>query len=237
MELTQRKKIDKVLQCALQERRPAYLSIPTDIVFAKVSPEPLHTSLSMPWNKPMTSNELSLLKQLFMFIKNAQSPVIIADVRVQQYGHTEVLRKFLDTIQLPTFDAPLSKGIVDSSALYFKGTYLGASSLPSVLQEVNNADLVLRIGHLSSDSNTGGFSANIESHRLVDLDIENVNFFGKERGTFLCFSHILSNLTSYVASEKFLRQVTPSSRQMKCEEDEVFLSSSDTSLRENFGLQ
>lgn len=191
--------IDHVLRCALQDRRPAYLSIPTDMVFREISGAPLLFPLVEQSRGPISPLDEEIARRILTYIEAAQCPVIIADVRVRQYGCSEALSKLLDTLQLPTFDTPLSKGLVDETAPSFMGTYIGASSNPEVASRLGEADLVVRFGYLETDSNTGGFSAKIDPHKLIDLNVKQVQFFDGPEQSVSMMIHILEHLSAHVS--------------------------------------
>lgn len=56
----------------------------------------------------------------------------------------------------------MSKGVLDESQEAFGGVYVGANSLPAVRELVEKSDLVIAVGALKSDFNSGSFSWGID---------------------------------------------------------------------------
>ncbi|PWN39819.1 hypothetical protein IE81DRAFT_257082 [Ceraceosorus guamensis] len=191
-------KIDHVLRTALRERRPAYLNIPTDVVFELIPRERLAVPLNA-WHYPTSANASlpstppqeeafaiahapssaqiqACVGEILRVLSTAADPVVILDVNLMRFGHTKRARKLVNALGLPTFAAPLSKGLIDETSPLFGGTFVGASTLPHIKERIDQADIVVRIGHLRSDTNTGGFSADIEPERLLDINLDCVTF-------------------------------------------------------------
>src|SRR2546423_6891241 len=61
-------------------------------------------------------------------------------------------------LRLPTFVTPMGKSAVDETLPYFSGVYEGESSPPTVKKHLESSDLIIGIGIIPSDYNTGGFT-------------------------------------------------------------------------------
>ena len=80
--------------------------------------------------------------------------------------------------------------------------YNGIASDVGVQQAVEeNSDLVLFIGQLPSDSNTGGFSSLVSSDRRIDLNPSYCSVKGK-RWDGLHFKPLLENAVMIMAGQK-----------------------------------
>ncbi|KAI3626627.1 hypothetical protein CBS9595_001988 [Malassezia furfur] len=95
---------------------------------------------------------------------------------------------------LATFITPLAKGLVDETASYYAGVYIGKNSQTSVLKRIEEADAVFRVGYFPTDSNTGGFSSNIPVDRLIDLNMGTATIFGQDSQTVNQFGHVLVSM-------------------------------------------
>lgn len=71
--------------------------------------------------------------------------------------------------KLPTFVAPMGKGLVDETLPNFAGVYSGDGSFDSVREYIEASDCVLSIGGIQSDFNTTGFTYKIPPEALLDL--------------------------------------------------------------------
>lgn len=56
----------------------------------------------------------------------------------------------------------MAKGVLDESHAMFGGVYVGANSLPAVKELVEKSDLVITVGALKSDFNSGSFSWGVD---------------------------------------------------------------------------
>ena len=62
----------------------------------------------------------------------------------------------------------MGKSVIEETKPYFHGTYNGIFSYPGIQEAVEeDSDLVIHIGPLPTDMNTGGFSAKIDPRKLV----------------------------------------------------------------------
>ena len=70
---------------------------------------------------------------------------------------------------LPTFVAPMGKGAVDETLPNYGGVYGGSGSHQDVREMVESSDLILNIGAIKSDFNTGGFSYHTSQLSSIDF--------------------------------------------------------------------
>lgn len=152
--------IDDCIKVALTECRPVYLTLPTDLVFAKVSRENLDKPLPLPHSAPpILSHERQEVSGVYkhcidvitrMFEKSKR-PIVVVDVCADRFGCGPELKKLVEATGVRFFTTPMGKAVLDEGHVLFGGTYAGANSLPAVREEVENADFVLIAGKLESD--------------------------------------------------------------------------------------
>ncbi|KAG6891359.1 hypothetical protein C0992_008474, partial [Termitomyces sp. T32_za158] len=162
--------IDRVLIDCITKARPVYLSLPTDLVSAKISTERLHTPLtrSPPPNNPQI--ESFVVDAIEKQFEEAQGDVVVlVDACVIRHGVKEELNEFLKKTKFPVFSTPMGKTAVDENFERYGGIYLGSISRPDIKEKVESAKLVLSVGGLRSDFNTGNFSYNIPVKRTIEL--------------------------------------------------------------------
>ena len=63
----------------------------------------------------------------------------------------------------------MGKSVIDETNPNFGGVYMGAGSIDSVKAYVEASDLVLRVGAINSDFNTGGFSMKLQPSNVIEL--------------------------------------------------------------------
>ncbi len=82
----------------------------------------------------------------------------------------ELMKKvlnFLERTQLPVYVTPMAKGGIDENHPQFRGVFAGNCSLEQVQKEVYSADLILSIGSMNSDFNTGGFTYRLSQKKTI----------------------------------------------------------------------
>lgn len=67
------------------------------------------------------------------------------------------------------FTTPMGKTALPEDHPLYSGCYIGSISFPEVKDHIESSDLVISIGALQSDFNTGSFSYNIPEERTIEL--------------------------------------------------------------------
>lgn len=75
--------------------------------------------------------------------------------------------KFVERTQLPVYEAPMAKGGINENHPQYRGVFAGNCSTEQVQNEVYNADLILSIGSMNSDFNTGGFTYRLSQKKTI----------------------------------------------------------------------
>ncbi|KAJ9609845.1 hypothetical protein H2200_006174 [Cladophialophora chaetospira] len=161
--------IDRTIIACLRSRLPVYVYVPVDVVSVQVDAKRLETPLDTSVNNKDTKTEDEIVNSVLSLIEKASNPAILADVLGVRHGGRDLIRKLADLTQFPSFSTPLSKGVIDETKQYYNGVYNGKVSFPGVADSIEASDLVLNIGPLPSDSNTGGFTREIKDEHLIWL--------------------------------------------------------------------
>jgi pyruvate decarboxylase len=74
---------------------------------------------------------------------------------------------FVERTQLPVYGTPMSKGGINENHPQFRGIFAGNCSTEQVQNEIYNADLILSIGSMNSDFNTGGFTYRLSRKKTI----------------------------------------------------------------------
>ncbi|RFU25684.1 hypothetical protein B7463_g10654, partial [Scytalidium lignicola] len=166
-ERTMAQEIDRVITTCVQSRLPVYIYVPTDVVAIPLDAFRLATPLDLAVRNKNRAIEDLVVKKILQCIKDSKRPAILVDVLADRHGGKDLVRKLVDLTHFPTYGTCLSKGVIEENSPYFNGIYSGKVSFPGIREAVETSDLVLNIGPLLSDSNTGGFTRNISEDRLV----------------------------------------------------------------------
>ncbi|RDX49974.1 pyruvate decarboxylase [Lentinus brumalis] len=162
--------IDRVITECLVMARPAYLMLPTDIAYMRISATRLRTPLNIepPPNEPET--EEFVLDEIIKLVEAAQNDVIIlVDACGIRHGVRHEVEELVHRTGFPVYAAPMGKTLIDESYHRYGGIYVGEISHEDIKEKVESAKLILSIGGLRSDFNTGNFTYHIPTQRTVEL--------------------------------------------------------------------
>ncbi|KIX02636.1 uncharacterized protein Z518_08578 [Rhinocladiella mackenziei CBS 650.93] len=161
--------IDRAITACAQSRLPTYIYVPADVVSVPLDANRLEMPLETTVHNPDNQREDRIVSTVLSFIEKASEPVIVADVLAIRHGGQTLTQKLAEVTHFESYSTPLSKGVIDETTPYYNGLYNGAVSFPGVADRIESSDLVINIGPLLSDSNTGGFTRNIKDKNLVRL--------------------------------------------------------------------
>lgn len=163
------RQIDLAISEAYKQALPTYIYFPTDMVPQPVPKSLLTTPLPLEIvNKDNTLEEI-IVNDILTALYTAKSPTILADTIAERLRARDLVTALVEKAKIWSFSTPLSKGLVDETSPYFVGVYNGELSHKGVADAVHSSDLVLNIGPLLSDSNTGGFTRKIKDENLILL--------------------------------------------------------------------
>lgn len=176
--------VDRVLRVALTECKPVYLTFPTNLHHVKVPSAGLNTPLPHPHSAPLTpeivikerisdaevERELELVvDEIQHLFEASHDPVVLVDACAERFGVETEVEKLVAGTGVKFFTTPMAKGVLDESHEMFGGVYVGANSLPAVKELVEKSDLVIAVGALRSDFNSGSFSWAIDIRHMIEL--------------------------------------------------------------------
>lgn len=149
--------IDHTLRECWVRQRPVYLALPTDMTQKKIEGDRLSTpiDLSLPENDP--EKEDYVVDVVLKYLHAAKNPIILVDACAIRHNVIEEVHALLEKTNLPVFVTPMGKGAIDETHANYGGVYAGDGSQPEVSKRVESSDLILTIGAIKSDFNTGMF--------------------------------------------------------------------------------
>ncbi|KAK6461879.1 pyruvate decarboxylase [Scheffersomyces coipomensis] len=161
--------IDRCIREAYIYQRPVYIGLPANLVDLKVPANLLSQSidLSLKPNEPEAQEEvIELIQKL---ISSSSNPIILVDACASRHNCKFEVEQLVNKTQFPIFTTPMGKSTFNESHPRFGGVYVGSLSQPEVKQFVENSDLVISIGALLSDFNTGSFSYSYKTKNIVEF--------------------------------------------------------------------
>ncbi|GAA5911202.1 hypothetical protein JCM6882_006605 [Rhodosporidiobolus microsporus] len=177
--------IDRILLAALTNARPAYLTLPTDLVFAPVDKKRLEKPIVpdrvgfedksvLPTGKKVGEEEQKRLafvvKEIERLWDNAKEPIILIDACAIRFGVGHLARDLVKATGVKFYMTPMGRTAIDEDPENgFGGVYVGDVSDPKVKEVVEKADLVMLVGSLPSDFNSGEWSTFYTKEQTIEL--------------------------------------------------------------------
>jgi len=161
--------IDRCIRTAYVHQRPVYVGLPANLVDCKVPSNLLETpiDLSLKPNDPEAQQEV--IELISGLLSKAKNPILLVDACASRHDCRQEVANLIDKTQFPVFTTPMGKSGVNESHPRFGGVYVGSLSHPNVKAAVESADLILSIGALLSDFNTGSFSYHYNTKNVVEF--------------------------------------------------------------------
>ncbi len=157
-------KIHRAIDYAMTFKRPVYLEIPRDMVYAEIEeaehlPAPVKRTEPGPLTEAVTET-LEMLHQ-------AKAPVILACVEVHRFGLQEQVVALAEQLGVPVASTMLGKSVFPEGHPQYIGIYNGEAGDPHVQDVVENSDCLLMLGVFMTDINLGMFTARLDPIHTV----------------------------------------------------------------------
>ena len=190
--------LERVIDKALEESKPAYLTFPMDLALMPITGKPIQGSpIGQVDQHASVSRELeAVLDLLETRIGAASNPVVLPTITLKRFGLVPALERFLEASGLSYATTPMDKSLLSEDHPAFLGMYNGHRSTPASLGKVvEEADLLLDLGGLVlEDLNTGLWSGSLDSNRLIAVHADWVQA-GHQVFTSVSISDVLAGLT------------------------------------------
>ncbi len=188
--------IHSALDYAMTFKRPVYLEIPRDMVYAKIE-EAEHRPPSVKSTDPETLAEA--LAETLEMLNKAKSPVILACVEVHRFGLQQKIVALAEKLGVPVCSTMLGKSVFPEGHPQYIGIYNGEAGDPYVRNVVEESDCLLMLGAFMTDINLGMFTAHLNpictvyatSERIAIKHHEYYNVVFKDFIDALCASRNL----------------------------------------------
>ncbi|EEB09622.1 pyruvate decarboxylase [Schizosaccharomyces japonicus yFS275] len=162
-------KIDHILETCWREKKPVYLAIPSDSGYFSCDASGLKTPLNLSYPENCPVAEAEALKEIVSRINSAKKTAILVDACVSRFDAKEETQALVDATHFPTYVTPMGKTAINESSPYFDGVYVGSLTETDVKERLESADLLLNVGALRSDFNTGTFTYGTPVTNTIEL--------------------------------------------------------------------
>ena len=166
--------IDRLIRTCYITQRPVYLGLPANVVDMMVPANLLETPVDLALKPNDPQAETEVIETVLEMIRRAKNPVILADACASRHDVKAETKKLIELTQFPAFVTPMGKGSIDENNPRFGGVYVGTLSNPAVKEAVESADLILSVGALLSDFNTGSFSYSYKTRNIVEFHSDHI---------------------------------------------------------------
>ncbi|MCZ7656728.1 MAG: indolepyruvate/phenylpyruvate decarboxylase [Xanthobacteraceae bacterium] len=140
--------IARVLRSARERSLPVYIELPRDMVAAKSARVP-----ELP-RRPAAADALAeCAEEILARLAKAKSPVIVVDVEVRRFDVEARVAALARRLGVPVVTTFMGRGLLAEAPEVVRGTYMGAAGDAAITALVENADLLLLLGVIMSDTN------------------------------------------------------------------------------------
>lgn len=165
--------IDRAIETCIRRNQPIYISLPQDLVNLVVDASSLGVALNFSQKPNYIAMEEIVVDHITKLLQQAKNPVVIFDAGASRDHIAAECEQLIDALpNVPYFVSSMGKGSVNEHRKNFAGCYAGNLSLASISRSFESADLVLFVGHLATDMNTGMFSFDTDHQKVIELHAE-----------------------------------------------------------------
>ncbi|CAG8512853.1 4970_t:CDS:2 [Acaulospora morrowiae] len=190
--------IDRVLKECYIRSRPVYISIPADICVKET-----FADLTQPLDFTIPENvhevEYAAINKVVHHIHRSANVIVLIDACASRHNVVKEILDFIEKTGFPFFTSPMGKGIISEDHPLFGGIYIGSVSEPHVKNEVEKADLIISVGAIRSDFNTGGFTYHVSPAKTIELSNNYIKVFFATYGG-VSMKHALPKITACLES-------------------------------------
>lgn len=165
---------ERLIAAALYHRRPVYMAFPADLaempVIGKAQP------LSPPASDPAQVE--AAVQAITDMLGRANSACVLPGILTTRVGLGADLQHFLDATGLPFATMMADKSVLEEAQPAYIGMYDGKLMNESVRRFVEDGDVVVLVGAMMHDFNTGAFTANLDPGRTIDIRHHHVSVDG-----------------------------------------------------------
>ncbi len=161
--------IARVLRSAREQSLPVYIEVPRDLVGAAMGPVPVLS--------PRPADRQALAEcadEILGRLAEARAPVVIAGVEIRRFGIERETAALARRLSLPVVTTFMGRGLLEDAPDVLAGTYLGAAGDPATNRLVENADALLLLGVILSDTNFALSERKLDARRTISAMGRNV---------------------------------------------------------------
>lgn len=158
---------ERLIATALYDRRPVYLAFPSDVVDQPVTASP------PPLPRPGSDRRAlaAAADAVADALNTASTACALPGLLIDRLGITDAATQLIESAALPFATMFADKSVIDEDHPNYIGMYDGRLMDEGVRAFVESADMVVLIGTLQTDFNTGAFTARLAPSRTIDIGL------------------------------------------------------------------
>jgi indolepyruvate decarboxylase len=166
---------ERLIAEALYHRRPVYMAFPADHANEKV------VSAAQPLPPPQSDPAFltAATDAIVAALDKARSACFLPGILLARTGLQSAMQAVIDASDLPFATMFMGKSVLDEQHPNYIGMYDGALMNEDVRAFVEGCDLVLEVGTMLSDFNSGAFTAKLDPARIVNITHHRTRIAGK----------------------------------------------------------
>jgi indolepyruvate decarboxylase len=140
--------IARVLRNARERALPVYIELPRDMAGAPAAAVPV-----LPRRAADPDALAECADEIIEKLAQASDPVILVDVEIRRYDLEPRVTMLARKLGIPVVTTFMGRGLMEDAPDVLLGTYLGAAGDPAITRLVEDADALLLLGVILSDTN------------------------------------------------------------------------------------
>jgi indolepyruvate decarboxylase len=166
---------ERLIAEAFYHRRPVYMAFPGDHASQTV------VSAAQPVPAPCSDPAFlaAAADAIVAALEKARSACFLPGILVARTGLQAAMQAAIDASGLPFATMFMGKSVLDEQHPNYIGMYNGKLMNEEVRAFVESCDLVLEVGTLLSDFNSGAFTANLDPAKTVNITHHRTHIAGK----------------------------------------------------------
>jgi indolepyruvate decarboxylase len=154
--------IARVLRSARERSLPVYIEFPRDMVGVEVDAVPV---------LPRRSSDREALEEcadeILEKLSAAKAPAIVVDVEARRFGAEDAVAAFATKLGIPVVTTFMGRGLLENAPEVLAGTYMGAAGHADVTRLIDEADALLLLGVILSDTNFALSGRTLDPRRTI----------------------------------------------------------------------
>jgi indolepyruvate decarboxylase len=154
--------IARVLRNAREPSLPVYIELPRDMTGVPTAAVPI-----LPKRTADPDALVECADEVIERLTTAKAGAIIVDVEIRRYGLEDRVAVLARKLGLPVVSTFMGRGLLEQAPDVLLGTYLGAAGDPAITEMVEEADALLLLGVIFSDTNFALSHRRLDPRRII----------------------------------------------------------------------